>query len=94
MGDFVNPWSGLSHPTPRKADRVYRDPRWPPLRKKVLDANPLCVHCLKDGRTTLATDVDHILKIEDAPGLSFDIGNLQALCRKCHAFKTRKESKR
>lgn len=91
--DFVNPWSGSRHYSPRPTHKVYKDRRWEPLRKSVLDKQPLCVHCLKEGRTTLATDIDHILPIREAPGLAFTLSNLQPLCSKCHGIKTAKETK-
>ncbi len=50
----------------------------------------LCQPCLKQGRPTPATQVDHI-----APkfkGGTDDHDNLQAICRPCHDEKTKAES--
>lgn len=57
------------------------------VRNGVLDANPLCVHCLKQGRTTEATEVDHITPLYK--GGTYDPSNLQGLCSDCHKAKTR-----
>ena len=38
----------------------YNNPRWLRLRKLVLNAHPLCKHCLAEGEQKLATEVDHI----------------------------------
>lgn len=60
------------------------------LRREVLDASPLCVHCHAKGRVTLATEVDHIVPIH--LGGSDDLANLQPLCAPCHAAKTAQEA--
>jgi len=62
------------------------------IRNRVLQANPLCVECAKQGRVTAATQVDHIIALvnegnEDA----YDDSNRQALCDECHEAKTRKD---
>ena len=84
-------------PTGRGAQREYDqrrgsaaargyDRRWQKIRLMHLRANPLCVMCLAEGRTTLATDVDHIVPRRqggtDAPS------NLQSLCHSHHSQKT------
>ena len=60
---------------------------WDRTRKRVMsrDCN-LCQPCLRDGRTTLAVEVDHI--VNKAAGGSDDDGNLQAICKRCHTEKT------
>lgn len=57
---------------------------WRKLRKYVLDREPLCRECGKAGKTTQATDVDHI----DGDSFNNEIKNLQPLCRGCHSRKT------
>lgn len=60
---------------------------WDKIRVTVMQqANSRCQHCLKQGRYTLATQVDHI--IPKAKGGTDDITNLQALCEQCHKIKT------
>jgi len=70
------------------ASRGY-DGAWQKLRNGYVMHNPLCEHCTALGRTAVAQDVDHIKPFQgiDDP-LRLDWGNLQSLCRKCHARKT------
>ena len=64
--------------------------RWQAARRAVLAAHPLCVdpfhvHAVSPA---LATEVDHIQALRQAPGLALDETNLQGLCRACHARKS------
>ena len=62
--------------------------KWQKARKQFLAANPLCVECLKEGRYTKATDVDHIVPHRGDQKLFWDRGNWQALCHRHHSIKT------
>ena len=62
-----------------------RSARWQRLRAQHLKAHPLCEHCKAKGRTTLATEVHHIVKCHDDPWLQHDPNNIVSLCRPCHA---------
>ena len=62
-----------------------RSARWQRLRAQHLKAHPLCEHCQAKGRTTLATEVHHIVKCHDDPWLQHDPNNLVSLCQPCHA---------
>jgi 5-methylcytosine-specific restriction endonuclease McrA len=46
--------------------------------------------CLKEGRYTTATIVDHIVPIRQG-GARLDINNLQSLCHSCHTIKSNEE---
>lgn len=70
------------------------DYSWQQLRDKYWRLHPLCEHCERDGRTTLATDIDHIVPIRVDPSMRLVWGNLQALCRACHDRKTREDGER
>lgn len=55
-------------------------------RERILSERPLCVHCEAQGRTSAATEVDHIVPLWQ--GGSEDDSNLQPLCAECHNVKT------
>ena len=75
------------------AGRGY-DSRWQKARKRFLQAHPLCEQCLKEGRYTKATVVDHVVPHRGDPKLFWDEGNWQALCKRCHDKKTGREDSR
>jgi 5-methylcytosine-specific restriction enzyme A len=58
------------------------------LRRRRLDANPLCADCLP-GRVTTATRVDHIKPLA-LGGLDVD-ENTRNLCVPCHDKRTREQ---
>ena len=64
---------------------------WRRARRRYLEAHPLCVECMKEGRYTKATDVDHIVPHRGNQRLFWDEDNWQALCHRCHSVKTRSE---
>ena len=55
---------------------------------------PLCRHCLRDGRVVAATLVDHIIPLSEAPDLRLVRSNLQSLCSRCHSSKTQADLKK
>lgn len=63
--------------------------QWRELRQTFLRRNPLCIECLREGRTEPATDVDHI--IAKRLGGRDEWANLQALCHSHHSRKTAAE---
>ena len=70
------------------------DATWHKLSRMVRMEEPLCRHCLREGRVTAATLVDHIVPLSLSPELRLDRGNLQALCSRCHSFKTQADLKK
>ena len=66
---------------------------WQKASKAYLAAHPLCVNCMKEGRYTKATVVDHIVPHRGDETLFWDQNNWQALCKKCHDRKTWTEDK-
>lgn len=71
------------------AQRGY-NARWRRIRLMQLRKHPLCIHCLSAGRTTPATEVDHIRPLADGGTHAFN--NLQSLCHACHSRKTATQS--
>ena len=53
-----------------------------------LQAHPLCAECLRNGRYTAATVVDHIIPHRGDMSLFWDERNWQSLCERCHDEKT------
>ena len=64
---------------------------WQKARKQYLEAHPLCVECMREGRYVKATDVDHIVPHRGDQKLFWDRSNWQALCHRHHSMKTRRE---
>ncbi|PTQ72739.1 HNH endonuclease [Celeribacter persicus] len=46
-----------------------------------------CVQCGERRRL----EIDHIEPVRDRPDLAYSLANLQTLCGRCHASKTRQE---
>lgn len=66
--------------------------KWQKYRKNYLMENPLCVKCLEEGKTTPATQVDHIEPVDGPHDQKFwDPENHQPLCASHHSWKTAKE---
>lgn len=72
------------------AGRGYNS-RWQKVRKRYLQSHPLCEECMKQGRYTKATVVDHIVPHRGDQKLFWDESNWQALCKACHDRKTGRE---
>lgn len=65
------------------------------MRADLFARQPLCEECLRQGRTTLATQRDHRISLEE--GGADDSGpgsNEQALCQACHDAKSKLERER
>lgn len=74
------------------AERGYGQ-RWRNARKTFLASHPLCVYCLRVGRTTAATVVDHIQPHRGDQALFWDRENWQSLCATCHNSAKQAEEK-
>ncbi len=60
------------------------DAQWQKARLRFLGNHPLCVICLKRGRVSPATVVDHIKPHKGDMELFWDSDNWQSLCKQCH----------
>jgi 5-methylcytosine-specific restriction enzyme A len=77
-----------AHPYERRqsgASGLHSTYRWQKARRAFLALNPWCVSCLREGRRTPATEVDHI---DSLPSLFWLVSNWQPLCKSCHSRKT------
>ncbi len=70
------------------AEDFYKSGAWKACSKSYRDAHPLCEQCLKEGRYTKATVVDHIQPHRGDSELFWNPDNWQALCKPCHDKKT------
>ena len=62
--------------------------RWQKYSKARLKAHPLCEECLRQGKTTRATETDHIEAHLGSRHKFFIRANHQSLCKSCHSKKT------
>jgi len=74
-----------------RSREIYNSAKWKRLRVAFLRAHPWCNHCPPTSWTP-ATEVDHVLPIEDG-GDPWDENNLRPLCRYHHAAKTAEDVK-
>lgn len=65
--------------------------RWQKVSHSFLITHPLCAECLKHGKLTPSTEVDHIKPHKGDKKLFWDHDNWQALCHECHSRKTARE---
>lgn len=77
--DAPAPWAGSKR-------NLNRPTNWNSLRAQARTREPTCRMC-----GNLGAVVDHIRAI--ARGGSWELSNLQVLCKSCHASKTREESR-
>lgn len=76
-------------PYKRHGQSIYRTERWKAVRLAAKRRDGwACVSCGHRHRL----EVDHIEPVKKRPDLAFELDNLQTLCAKCHASKTRIET--
>jgi 5-methylcytosine-specific restriction protein A len=73
-------------------DRRIRGRQLQRMRDRLFRKQPLCVVCLDQGRTTMATIRDHVIPL--AEGGRDDETNEQPLCQACSDTKTHAEAQR
>lgn len=99
----------MKHSKKKEYQRIVWSSKWQQLRAMYKAQHPVCEMCEKNGKTTLAKVVHHVVPVEDAKdaatmeALAYDWNNLMSLCDKCHEkihhdlgsrFKASKTSKR
>ncbi len=68
-----------------KKQGFYHKTAWRRIRLQALQRDHyLCQECLRYKRITQATEVHHLLPLEDYPELGLELSNLQSLCWNCH----------
>ena len=72
----------------RYSRHVTSQPRWKALRLQALERDDW--KCRKCG-TRQRLEVDHVEPVRTRPDLAWTLSNLQVLCGRCHAYKTRIE---
>jgi 5-methylcytosine-specific restriction protein A len=82
----TNRLSTLKSPAAQRRWSGWQLQQW---RKRILEKEPLCRHCDQAGRTTIATEVDHILPLSQ--GGDYNDANACPLCGPCHKAKTAKD---
>lgn len=71
-------------------NRMIQSKKWQELRKKKINASPICEDCNEKGIIEPATEVHHIVPVEAASSvasmeyLMFAVDNLRSLCHECH----------
>ncbi len=68
----------------------YNNRAWMVYRVWYLKRHRLCVECRKEGKTVVATEVDHIIPLSKG-GDFWSEDNHQSLCKPHHSSKTAKE---
>lgn len=74
---------------------VYTDPRWEPLKRRVLAEQPRCdcpPECCPGGCGRPSRVVDHRIPHRGDERLAFDRANLHGMARVCHDRKTGREN--
>lgn len=85
-------WVRRQHKPKKTTERGYGW-EWQRKRKRILKRDGgLCQPCEREGRITLAREVDHV--VNKASGGDDSDGNLQAICTSCHREKTAREALR
>ncbi len=72
---------------------LYDTAKWRRQRVTFLRTNPLCHFCEQQGRTELATVVDHKVPHKGNPELFWDQSNWQGLCATDHSAAKQQQEK-
>lgn len=82
-------WRELDRDRGSSTERGYGHD-WRKFRDWFLTVNPLCMDCRDAGRLKPASEVHHIVKVQDDPTLRLVAANCRSLCTPCHAARTRR----
>ena len=73
--------------------RWYGLKAWRVRKREQLRIEPTCRYCRAQGKSRIATDVDHVIPHRGDWGL-FWRGALQSLCKPCHSGAKQREERR
>nr|DAH06895.1 MAG TPA: HNH endonuclease [Caudoviricetes sp.] len=90
-GRYCDKHKTLHSETVRAANKRGYGSRWQKVSTSYLREHHLCVECLKRGKNTQATVVDHVVPHRGDAKLFWDKNNWQPLCKQCHDTKTGRE---
>jgi 5-methylcytosine-specific restriction protein A len=69
--------------------KIYARAAWKRFRTWRLSVSPFCEACQRQGRTTPAVDVHHLVPLRDDLTQAFSVAATECLCRSCHSSETR-----
>ena len=87
----MHPYPQHRTPEAKVRNKMDNTAVWRRRSKAHKAANPLCVDCMRIGRTTAVQVTDHTVPHKGSEQLFFDEDNWQSLCNKCHNVKTATE---
>ena len=83
-------WEGNTN---KPKNNIHHTNRWKRTSETKRRINPLCELCIKEDKVTVATQVDHIIPL-DQGGDPFVMNNLQSICNYHHNEKNKAENRR
>ena len=90
-GKYCDEHKAMHPEAVRSASKRGYTSKWQRASKAYLKEHLLCAKCMKNGRYTQATVVDHIIPHRGNSDLFWDKDNWQPLCKQCHDRKTGRE---
>ena len=95
----IRPGTMINDRVNRRADKELTGGRWRQMRDDYIATHgPFCQGQWHVGDRRVDQPhglvLDHVVERQDAPHLTFDMGNVQLLCRKCHKAKTDEEARK
>lgn len=71
--------------TDKEKHRFYHSSAWQKMSARIMKRDHYeCQECRRNHRLTRASQVHHIIHLEDNRALALDENNLEAVCIQCH----------
>jgi 5-methylcytosine-specific restriction protein A len=74
-----------NRPRDRERDRLYQSATWKKVRAIKLGRTPFCERCFANDVLIDADHVHHKRSPPEYPEGTFDLDNLESLCKSCHS---------